>query len=128
MENISIKQILDSLVIIDKIKNQSAPVKVAYKIVKLLKILNEEKDNYIKLLQDIIEEYGERNEDGELKTSPDKQSIPIVPEKREECYKKITELEEVMVKIELPSFTLDELEQLEFTIEDLSKIQFLIKE
>lgn len=128
MDKIQLKTLFSFLTVFEKIKDEHSSIKTSYKIAKFLKALNSEKENYIKVLQDIINEYGEKDENGKLKVSEDKQTVPIIPEKREECYQKIGELEEMEIEFSLPSFTLDELSTFNLSIEDLSIIDILISE
>lgn len=128
MEKIQLKTLFSFLTVFEKIKDERGSIKTSYKIAKFLKALNDEKENYIKVLQDIINEYGEKDENGKVKVSEDQQTVPIIPEKREECYQKISELEETEIEFSLPSFTLDELSTFNLSIEDLSIIDILISE
>lgn len=90
-------------------------IAVAYKISKISKYVEEELIFYQQELQKIIEEYGERNEDGSFKTTDDNTSIKIIPEKLQECIIKMNNLENLEIQESGVKFSLDELSELNLT-------------
>lgn len=91
------------------------PIAVAYKISKISKYVEEELLFYQQELQKIIEEYGDKNEDGTFKLSEDKTSIKIIPEKLQECIQKMHTLENLNIQEPDIKFKLEDLSELNLT-------------
>lgn len=98
----------------NSIKDIKLPLKTTYKFSRLMKRAEEEVNFYQEKFNEIIEEYGLK-ENGEYKLTPDKQSIVIIPGKESECMEKMKELKELEIDIDI-SFTIEELENLDLTV------------
>lgn len=68
-----------------RIKSCVLPIKISYKFSKLARAIEQEKNFYQSKVQEIIEEYGERDENGELKLTDDKTAFLIKEDKVLEC-------------------------------------------
>ena len=112
----------------NNIKNTKLPLKTAYKLNKLFIQINEELLFYQQKFTEIINEFGKRDENGELMYSSDKTSIEIMDGRRLECQQKIEELQNLEVNIEGIEFTTDELESLNLTISEVECLMPFIKE
>ena len=84
-------EILDLQALYANISNIKLPLKTTYKFARLMRRVEEEIAFYQKKFQEIIEEYGVR-ENGEYKLSPDGQSIIIIAGKENECNEIIIDL------------------------------------
>jgi hypothetical protein len=103
------------------------PLKTTYKFTRLMKRTEEEISFYQTKFQEIVEEYGVK-EDGQYKLTPDGQSIVIVPGKEVECNAKIAELRNLDVSIEGIKFSIEELEKIDVSISELSCLMSLIED
>ena len=112
----------------NNIKNTKLPLKTAYKLNKLFIQINEELSFYQQKFTEIINEFGKRNENGELMYSSDKTSVEIIDGRLLECQQKIEELQNLEVNIEGIEFTTNELESLNLTISEMGCLMPFIKE
>lgn len=97
------------------IKDQNMPIKTAYKFSKLAHKLEEETKFYQSKLREIIETYVEKDADGNLIYTEDKQAMKIIAGQEEACSKAMDELQSIEVTEISPCFTIEELENLSFT-------------
>jgi hypothetical protein len=120
-------EILDLQVLYNSISNIKLPLKTTYKFARLMRIAEEEIAFYQKKFQEIIEEYGAK-EDGNYKLSADGQSIIILPGKENECNEKVLELRNLEIPIEGITFTIKELDGIDVSISELSCLMSLIED
>lgn len=120
-------EILDLQVLYNSISNIKLPLKTTYKFARLMRRADEEIAFYQKKFQEIIEEYGVK-ENGEYKFSPDGQSIIIIAGKENECNEKVFELRNLEVPIEGIKFSISELEGINVSISELSCLMSLIED
>ena len=108
---------------------QKLPIKLSYKIMKILSSLEPEITFYRTRLQEVIDECAVKTENGEYVFTDNGENIQIQPDKVEEFNTRYTELQEMDIEIEDFKFTLDELEILELSPKDLFALQpFIIEE
>ena len=125
---LKMNQIIAFQMFYNNIKNTKLPLKTAYKLNKLFIQINEELSFYQQKFTEIINEFGKRDENGELIYSSDRTSIEIMDGRRLECQQKIEELQNLEVNIEGIEFTTDELESLNLTISEVECLMPFIKE
>lgn len=125
---LKMNQIIEFQMFYNNIKNTKLPLKTAYKLNKLFIQINEELSFYQQKFTEIINEFGKRDENGELIYSSDRTSIEIMDGRRLECQQKIKELQNLEVNIEGIEFTTDELESLNLTISEVECLMPFIKE
>lgn len=99
---------------------------LAYKIMKFIKQTESEETFYTNKLQEIINKYAKRDENGEYVYEGD--GVKIVEGKVNECNNEINDLAATDVEIPNIKFTLDELAPLSFTVADLYLLDDVIKE
>lgn len=110
-----------------KLSTKSLPIKVSYKLAKTLLQLEDEigfyKSQYVNLLQN----YGETDEEGNFIPGPN-DSIKIKKGLEEECAKKVAELDGL--EFEIPNFelSLDDLEGIELSTAEVAVLVPFIKE
>lgn len=66
--NIKAKQLMDSVDVLKKISNMNLPISLSYKIAKNIMKIEEELTILNKEKQKLIDKYGEKDEDGEIKS------------------------------------------------------------
>lgn len=101
------------------LKDEKLPIKVAYKIGKLLRALDEEIMFYKQKFQSILEQYA-IIEDNKFAMSEDGQSILIQPDKQQECANELSELRRLSIRIPDITFELDDFCSLEITASQFS--------
>lgn len=101
----------------------SLPLKGAYKINKIKKAVEKEGEFYQEKFQEIVDQYAQKDENGEVVLSEDKSQIMIKEGMVEECNKALTDLQELEVEIDNCGLKLDDLgENLECTPEELEAL------
>ena len=125
---LKMQQIIEFQKFYNNVKNIKLPLKTAYKLNKLFIQADEELSFYQQKFTEIINEFGKRDENGELIYSSDRTSIEIMDGRRLECQQKIEELQNLEVNIEGIEFTTDELESLNLTISEVECLMPFIKE
>lgn len=111
-----------------RIKSCVLPIKISYKFSKLARAIEQEKIFYQSKVQEIIEEYGERDENDELKLTDDKTAFLIKEDKVLECQQKMNELSELEIDIEEIKFSIDDLEGLTLSPQEMDiLIPFIIE-
>lgn len=111
-----------------RIKDEKIPIKTAYKFNKLISILEKELKFYNEELAKIIEQYAEKDENGNPVISEDKTSIQIRKDKINECQEKTEELGNIQFEIEKIFFTIEELNNIKLTILEMRNLMPFIKE
>ena len=109
---------------IDQTKSISAAL--AYKIMKLMKNTQNDCDFYQEKFNAILNEYGEKDDDGQL--IQENNGIKIQDGKMEECTSKVNELNNTEIELPKIKFTLEELKPYNFSVIDMAKIDELIQE
>ena len=109
---------------IDQTKSISADL--AYKIMKLMKNTQNDCDFYQEKFNAILNEYGEKDDDGQL--IQENNGIKIQDGKMEECTSKVNELNNTEIELPKIKFTLEELKPYNFSVIDMAKIDELIQE
>ena len=123
----NMNQIMEFKGFYEGVKDKKLPLKVAYKLNKLITKVEEEIVFYQNTFSKIIEEYAEKDENGNYIFIDENTSIKIIPGKEEECNKKVRELNELPLAIEGIEFNLDELDCLDMTIAEMNCLMPFIK-
>ena len=123
MVNVTMDQIIAFRNNGDFFAGTSLPLKGAYKINKIKKAVEKEGEFYQEKFQEIVDQYAQKDENGEVVLSEDKSQIMIKEGMVEECNKALTDLQELEVEIDNYGLTLDDLgENLECTPEELEAL------
>ena len=106
----------------NQIRSNPLPFKTAHKLSKLSKAIEEEIGFYREKMTELIEQYAQKDNDGNYVYINDGRDIAIIPDKIQECQAKILELE--TMEIELPDiqFSVDEFENTTLTVDELQPI------
>ena len=121
-------QVLDFETIYNKIKDIKMPIKTTYNFAKLAREINEEKLFYQQELQRIIDNFGERDENGNFVLTEDKSGVQIKKENLNECQKEIIALSNLEVEIKGINLNIDELENVELTLPEMEILMAFIEE
>ena len=108
--------------------NDKLPVFIAYKLMKLLKGLEEDVNFYRTKMSEIIDEYAEKDPNGQALQSQNG-GVIIQNGKVDECNAKIKELEEMPVEDNGDiKFALDELAPINFSINEMLSFECYIEQ
>ena len=108
--------------------NDKLPVFIAYKLMKLLKGLEEDVNFYRTKMSEIIDEYAEKDPNGQALQSKNG-GVIIQNGKVDECNAKIKELEEMPVEDNGDiKFALDELAPINFSINEMLSLECYIEQ
>ena len=101
-------------------------IQVGYKIMKFLKSIESDVAFYNNKLSEIAQECAEKDGD-KLKMNKNGNLI-LLKEKIEEWNKKVADLANVEIEVNLPSFKLEDFTKCSFNLEELSILELLISE
>ena len=121
-------EILELQTLYNSIANIKLPLKTTYKFTRLMKRAETELEFYQTKFQEIVAEYGEKDDNGQYKFTEDGQSIVIIAGKEHECNAKLFELRNLDVEINDIKFTIEELEGIDVSISELACIMSLIED
>ena len=111
---------------LNKISHSAMPAKTAYKISKLSNFLKDDANFYTERLSQIIEQYGEKDENGEPVISGN--GYKIQEDKTDECAAAIKELSGIEATIPDAKIYLSELDGVELSPDDIAAIYAFIEE
>ena len=125
---IKMYQVLNILNIYGRVKELKVPAKVAYKFNKLCNAFKDDMNFYHTELDKIIEQYGERDENGSLIPLEYGNGIKIKSENVFTAQKELDNLDELEIDAPDIKFTIDELDGLQLSIEDFNRMLPFIEE
>ena len=111
-ELVNLKPSLEKLIV------QDLPIKIAYKLSKLVKRLNEEYVIYSKNKNNLFEKYGTK----------EKEKITVKPENMKQFKKDLEELLEIEVKMNIDKIKLSDLNTIKISTIDMTNLDILIEE
>ena len=112
MIRVSLNNILNSTETFSQIMQQSFKGSIAFKVARLARELNKEMETFNAERQKLLEQYCEKDENGELKVL-ENGNVQVIPEKLQEFNQEFTNLLETDVEInadKLPISCMDEFE------------------
>ena len=122
-KQLRVQELLNGLDVLEKLKDKSLPIKLSYQLARAIKTLREEKETYFQVIQELVEKYGERDENNNLKSTEDKKGVLIKPEYKQECFEEIDKIDKTLIKIELPEFSIEDFDGLGLTVDEVMKIE-----
>ena len=112
-----------------KLKNLPLNVKASFILSKIHQLALLDIEIYRNSFSDIINKYGQKDEEGKIKISENGNFIPIEEDKMLECQKEIEELENIEVSnYDNYKISIDDLANIELTPEDLDNLTAFLKE
>ena len=113
---------------IQKLQSKPMPLKITYNLTKLYKALSTEADFYNEKLNDIVQTYGERDEEGNLKPTADGRGVQIQKDRLEEAQSKLNELYTIEVTLPDIKLSVDTLGDVELTLEETNALMPFFEE
>lgn len=124
---IKMKDILNFTTFYDSIKFTKLPIKTSYRITQLAKTIETELSFYRTKLQEVVDEYGEKDENDMFVLTNDG-GIKIRPNMEKECYEVMSELQELEITLPDITFTFEEFDNIELEPQLMEAIFPFIKE
>lgn len=113
------------MVLVPFVKEKLSP-KLSYKLMKFISKIETEERFFNEKVRDIINTYGERDENNELVSIDNR--VKIMESAEADCNKAFSELDAVEVEVPSITFTLDELSEIKLSIEDMVALDAFIVE
>ena len=127
MIEIKLNEVLNSMDTMQKLATQKFKSKTAFQIARILKKLDEE----IKIFNDtraaLIQKYGERDENGELKVD-DNNNCTIQKEALENFNQELSDLLNTTIEINADKINIDDLSEGSFTPSEIIALEAFIEE
>lgn len=120
-------QVLAIQKIYESIKDQVLPLKTTYKLTKLYKAVDEEVVFFYNELKKILEEFGDREEDGSLKYLSNG-NVSIKAGCQIEAQRRVDELNRLEVELPDVKFSIEEMEAVKLTVEQFNNFLSFIEE
>lgn len=117
-----LNQLLNFTSFYNVVRSSKLSFKTAHKLSKLATAIEIETTFFREKMQEIANEYGQKDENGNLVFSPDGMNIMLIPETQAECQQKIIELETLDVELPDIKFSADEFADTTLTIDELTPI------
>ena len=116
---ITIYQLISTLNIEKELFTQKLPIRTAYNLSKIFARAREELKFYQEKFKEIVNQYGEKDENGNL-IFLENENVSIPKDKIEECQKEITDLQNLELEIPDYSISLDSLEAIKISLDEIS--------
>lgn len=98
----------------DFVRDQKLPLKTSFKLTKIAKLISENAEFYKEKMDEIADEYGKKDEEGNLATD-ENGNILIREGVEEECNEKLKELQNFEIPVEY-TFTVNDFDGIELTL------------
>ena len=110
----------------EKIKDQKMSALTAYRVSKIYKAVKDDAMFYQEKLQQILNLYGEVDENGKLVAAEDGTGIKLKPDKQNECIEAINELQDLESNAVFELLPMDVLSELQLTPSEIEEIMGFI--
>ncbi len=124
---IKMYQILSFQTFYEAVKEKKLPSKIAYKISLMVTKINEHTRFYYERMNQVIEEYAERDENGDF-IYIDETSIKIKKENIHQCQMELNELQNLDVDLGETNLSINDLEGLDLTIEEMATLAPILQD
>ena len=127
MMSVKIGQLDNVLQSLNVLGKKELPIRVSYKISKIIRQLSNEHEIFMQKKKEIAEKYAERDKEGNIITS-EEGFIKIEKSKIDKCQKELDELVMIDFELTFEPIKLSELESVTVTPSDLAKLHKFITE
>lgn len=127
MIEVTLNEVLNSIGAFRSLSEQKIPAKAAFQIARLIRELDKENKTFDESRVKALQEYGERDENDEIKTTPEGNVI-LKPDKIEEYNNKIQELLDTQIQINAEKISLSLLENAEVSPIEILNLEPFIEE
>lgn len=98
-------QLTELPLVFDKVKANKLPFKTSYRITLLMLEVEKHINFYQESFRNLLNEYGKKDENGNIMPTTDGQGVLLAEETMQEAYQKLDELREL--DVELPDYKFD---------------------
>ena len=127
MITVSVREILNSAEIMQKLSKRQFKGKVAFQIARILRYIDEELKSFNEARSNLIEIYGERDESDNL-VMDEKNNYKIQKDKITELNQEIEELLNTSIQINADAINMKDIENEDFTPADILLLEPFIEE
>lgn len=125
---LKIYQLTDLPTFFDKVKTQKLPFKTSYHLTLLIQEVEKHINFYQEQFRNLLNEYGKKDENGNLIPTEDGQGIMLAEETMNEAYAKLAELRELEVTLPEVKFSVDDFANVELSPQEMVIIMPFIQE
>jgi hypothetical protein len=125
---LKIYQLTDLPTFFDKVKTQKLPFKTSYRLTLLIQEVEKHINFYQEQFRNLLNEYGKKDENGNLIPTEDGQGIMLAEETMNEAYAKLAELRELEVTLPEVKFSVDDFANVELSPQEMVIIMPFIQE
>lgn len=122
MINVKISDLLNATDTLQQLSKKSLKARLAFSVAKLLKGAEQEIQSFNETRMNIIRKYGEKDENGELKTD-ESGNCKIEESSINEFSKELNDLIDTEVEISASKMRMEDLENLEFTPSEMVALE-----
>ena len=122
MIEIKIQDLLNSTDALQKLSKMNLKARLAWQVAKLLKVVDEEMQDFNKTRVEVIRKYGNKDENGELITD-EKGNCKVEGENLVAFTKELNELTDTMLSLNVNRLKIKELEELDFTPAEMVQLE-----
>lgn len=126
MIQVTLSDIVNSASTFRELSGKQLPIKVAFKIARLIRELDKENATFESSRKAIIEKYAMRDESGKI-TQADNGNIILQQDKIIECNSELNELLSTKIEINADKISIEDLEKIEMTPAQVYNIEAFIK-
>ena len=112
-------QLTELTPIFDKMKSSKLPFKTAYRVTLLMQETEKHLNFYQESFRNLLNEYGKKDENGNIMPTEDGQGVLLAEETMQEAYQKLTELRELDVELPNTKFDLDAFGDIEISPQEM---------
>ena len=127
MITVSVREILNSAEIMQKLSKRQFKGRVAFQIARILRYIDEELKSFNEARSNLIEVYGERDESDNL-VMDEKNNYKIQKDKITELNQEIEELLNTSIQINADAINMKDIENEDFTPADILLLEPFIEE
>lgn len=122
MITVKMSDIINNTEMLQKVAKMPLKAKLAWQVARLLKALDAEVQQFNETRMQLINKYGEKNENGELVTD-EGGNCKIVPENTSEFSNELTELVNAEIEVNANRIPIDSLGDLDFTPSEMTSLE-----
>lgn len=116
---VKMNEILNFATFYGVVRNQTLSIKTAYKLNRLARAIDVEVKFYQEKFQEILNEYGEKDENGQFIYINNGKQIKLREGMAQTCYAAINDLQQLEVELPDTKFSIDEFANIELTVDDI---------
>ena len=126
MITITLEQLINSTDGLKGLSQKPLKARSAYAVSKILNAADAEMSSFNETRMDLIRKYGEKGEDGELK-SDENGNVRIMPESLETFNKELQDLLKTEVEISASKIRIEDIDDVDFTAAEMAQLDDFIE-